>query len=50
VERVQPEKREEWIAMLEAPLPGERPRTVTDATAEAEGAAFMTAMHSLTGN
>jgi len=44
VERINPEKREEWEAQMMAPLPGESPAVVSDAVVEAEGAAFMAAM------
>lgn len=45
IERVDPEKREEWIVALDNPLPGESVREhVSEAAAEMEGSMFMAAM------
>jgi hypothetical protein len=46
VERINPDKREEWEAQLNAPLPGEDTRVVvaSEADIEREGAMFMAAM------
>lgn len=41
VKRIEPEKREEWEAMLDAPIPGMEP---TPAMVEAEGQSFMDLM------
>jgi len=43
VAHLEPEKREEWDAMLAAPLPGQE-RRATPATVEAEGESFMALM------
>jgi hypothetical protein len=43
VQHLDPEKREEWDAMLAAPLPGQE-RRATPSTVEAEGEAFMALM------
>lgn len=43
--RIEEDKREEWEAMLVAPLPGRETRQAqTPAVVEAEGAAFMALM------
>jgi hypothetical protein len=44
VKYMDPEKREEWQAMLEAPLPGQERAKPTPFTAAQEGADFMAAM------
>lgn len=51
IRRIDPEKVEEWVNGLDAPLPGETmkkedpfPVGTPDAQAEAEGQAFMAAM------
>ena len=45
VERVDHEKREEWELALDMPLPDESPSAyVSEASAEAEGALFLSAM------
>lgn len=44
VERVQPEKREEWEMMLETPLPGLEKAEPTPFQAEDEAADFMATM------
>ena len=43
MERIQADKREEWDAMLEAPLPGQE-RRPTPMQAEDESAGFMALM------
>jgi hypothetical protein len=44
VARIEPEKREEWEAMLNDPLPGEKPAEATPRQIEQEGMDFMAAM------
>lgn len=46
VERIDPEKREDWERMLEAPLPGMEKAKPTEVMIEAEGASFMALMQS----
>lgn len=50
LERIDPEKREEWIAMLEAPLPGDEKMAPTPETIEEEGASFMAFMAQAKGS
>lgn len=45
VERILPDDREKWDAMLTAPLPGQEKAKATDAEIEAEGAAFLAVMN-----
>jgi hypothetical protein len=50
LDRLPPEKREEWVMTLNDPLPGESPsKTLTAAEVEDEGAGFMAAMQQLKG-
>lgn len=44
VERIEPEKREQWEMMLTEPLPGMEKAAPTSIQAEDEGADFMAAM------
>jgi hypothetical protein len=44
LDRIDPEKVEDWEMMLSAPLPGEKPAKPTESELEAEGAAFMQMM------
>jgi hypothetical protein len=44
IERIDPDKREEWIQMLNEPLEGTSPREPTPSQVEAEGASFMAFM------
>lgn len=44
VERMDPEKREQWEMMLTDPLPGREKAAPSPITAEQEGADFMAAM------
>lgn len=44
VERIDPEKREEWDMMLSAALPGQEKAEPTEQQMEQEGADFMAAM------
>jgi hypothetical protein len=48
VERIPPDKMEEWLYMLEAPLPG-RENKPTPIDREREGEDFMAAMAALNG-
>ena len=44
LDRVDPEKREEWEMQLDLPLPGEEDREPSEAVLEMEGQNFMAAM------
>lgn len=44
LDRIDPEKREEWDAMLESPLDPKAKAKPTDSQVESEGAAFMALM------
>lgn len=44
LDRIAPDKLEEWIHMLYQPLPGAKPAQVTEAQAEVEGQSFMNFM------
>jgi hypothetical protein len=44
IARIDPQKVEEWLAQLQAPLPGAEKKKPTQAQIEAEGADFMATM------
>lgn len=48
LERIEPEKLEQWLFQLSAPLPGEEDK-VSETTQEVEGDAFMNAMSLVNG-